>query len=72
LIDLAKSKGLDPFVASTWKKLTTTDIVAAKVCIPFLWCWTKKCCSDFTTKGGGMLHVLPYRQVIADAFPEVC
>jgi hypothetical protein len=32
LIDLAKSKGLDPFAASTWRTITTADIGAAQVC----------------------------------------
>jgi hypothetical protein len=30
LIGLAKSKGLDPFNASTWKTLTVKDVIAAK------------------------------------------
>jgi hypothetical protein len=31
LIDLATSKGLDPFVASTWNKITTEDVFRASV-----------------------------------------
>jgi hypothetical protein len=31
LIDLAKSKGLDPFAAVTWYKITRKDIINAKV-----------------------------------------
>jgi hypothetical protein len=32
LIDLATTKGLDPFKAATWYTLTTKDILQAGVC----------------------------------------
>jgi hypothetical protein len=33
LIDLATSKGLDPFTISTWQIITKNDIQTAGVCI---------------------------------------
>jgi len=36
LIDLANSKGLDPFKADTWDVITRNDIIKAKVCYDYM------------------------------------
>jgi Cft2 family RNA processing exonuclease len=40
LIDLAKSKGLDPFNPKTWTIITTYDIIAAKVSVYFFYIYS--------------------------------
>ncbi len=72
LIDLANSKGLDPFKADTWKVITSTDIIKAKVCYLF----SSQCKYSllnllFLSKGDGLFNKGRYRQVISKAFPEI-
>jgi hypothetical protein len=67
LIDLATSKGLDPFHPDTWHKITWKDIRSANVCLKLQLYNEKIICGQ----GAGISRVLPYRKAVADAFPEI-
>jgi hypothetical protein len=69
LIDLATSKGLDPFDPSTWNIIKCEDVDKAKVCKQLNYV-----CITLTSRelqGSGLFGVLPFRQAVVDAFPEI-
>jgi hypothetical protein len=70
LIDLAQSKGLDPFHPNTWTCITQKEIIAAKVCTMLRGDSHNIHISMNDYKGEGLLNVMSYRQAVADAFPH--
>jgi hypothetical protein len=66
-IDLATSKGLDPFHPDTWKKITRKDLRAFKVSFFSLF----QSSYFYILQGDSMVRQFHLRKAVADAFPEI-